>query len=303
MDTAPRISVIIPHLNQPEALARCLASLAAQEGGVPFEVIVVDNGSAVLPEAVCARVPGVRLLREATPGPGPARSLGAGAARGAVLAFTDADCIAAPGWLVAIDGHFADPANAPVVGGDVRIAPVDPRRLTMIEAYESVFGYRNYLYIARDNYAASCNMAVRREVFEAVGPFPGIGVAEDRAWGVQATALGYRHHYLPEMLVLTPARASFSELVRKWDRHIAHDLAALPPGVGPRIKWGLRATALAASPVADLGKIVTSDRLQGLRARAACFAGLVRIRLYRAVRMLAMVAARDRPDREIRWNR
>ena len=44
-----RISVVIPHLNQPEFLARCLASLAAGTRP-PDEVIVVDNGSHELPE-------------------------------------------------------------------------------------------------------------------------------------------------------------------------------------------------------------------------------------------------------------
>ena len=42
----PTVSVIVPHLNQPEALAACLASLDAQtlDGG-RFEIFVVDNGS------------------------------------------------------------------------------------------------------------------------------------------------------------------------------------------------------------------------------------------------------------------
>ena len=37
------ISVIIPHLNQPEMLARCLASLG-DGTRPPDEIIVVDNG-------------------------------------------------------------------------------------------------------------------------------------------------------------------------------------------------------------------------------------------------------------------
>lgn len=303
MDPAPRISVIIPHLNQPDVLARCLASLADQGGGVPFEVIVVDNGSAEPPVAVCLAVPGVRLLDEPDPGPGPARSHGAAAARAPVLAFLDADCIAAPGWIAAIDGHFADPAAAPVVGGDVRIAVRDPRRPTVIEAYESVFGYRMQLYISRDNYAASCNMAVRRDVFEAVGPFPGIGVAEDRAWGQRATALGYRHTYLPAMRVLTPARADFSELARKWDRHIAHDFAVLPPGPRARIGWFLRAGALAASPAIDSLTVARSRRLSGAGARARAFLGLARIRFHRARRMVGLAIGRDFGAPGAGWNR
>ena len=303
MEPAPQISIVIPHLNQPEVLARCLDSLQRQRGEVPFEVIVVDNGSVASPEAVCAAVPGVVLLREQVPGPGPARNRGAQAARGGVLAFIDADCTAAPGWIASIAGHFALPGAAPIVGGDVRIAPRDPARLTTIEAYESVFGYRMRLYIDRDNYTASCNMAVRREVFEEVGPFPGIAVAEDRAWGQRAVAGGHRLQYLPGMRVLTPARESFAELARKWDRHIAHDHAALAPGRMARIRWGLRAIALAASPAVDALRIARSDRLPGTCSRAAALVGLVRIRLYRARRMLALAAGDDAAASGARWNR
>ena len=61
----PRISVIIPHLNQPEHLRRCLASLAAQNyPRERFEVIAVDNGSAEPPTAALDELPGVRLEQE-----------------------------------------------------------------------------------------------------------------------------------------------------------------------------------------------------------------------------------------------
>ena len=76
----PAISVIVPHLNQPEALAGLLQALAAQSFR-DFEVIVADNGSrAPLPPAI-TDYPGLSTLRETTPGPGPARSAGAAIAR------------------------------------------------------------------------------------------------------------------------------------------------------------------------------------------------------------------------------
>ncbi|HKF96462.1 MAG TPA: glycosyltransferase, partial [Gammaproteobacteria bacterium] len=44
------ISIIIPHLNQPDRLEACLSSLEAQNpNGVLFEIIVVDNGSETPP--------------------------------------------------------------------------------------------------------------------------------------------------------------------------------------------------------------------------------------------------------------
>src|SRR4051794_8901034 len=97
------ISVIIPHLNQPDALEACLRSLDAQTlARDAFEIIVVDNGSATPPMDVVAGHPGVRLQHESRPGPGPARNAGVAAANGEILAFIDADCRAHQDWLSSV---------------------------------------------------------------------------------------------------------------------------------------------------------------------------------------------------------
>jgi glycosyltransferase involved in cell wall biosynthesis len=292
-DPPPRLSVVIPTYNDHEALEGVLAALAAQAGeGVSFEVIVVDNGSEVLPTEACRRFPGVRLLSEPTPGPGPARNRGAAAARGDIIGFVDADCRPDPGWIRAIAEAFADPSTE-IIGGDVRIAPADPARMTVVEAYESVFGYRIRLYIERDRYTGSGNMAVKREIFAAVGPFAGIGVAEDMDWGRRATAQGYRHAYVPEMRVRTPARRDFAELARKWDRHIAHFYAENRSRPAARLRW-LGLTALVAvSPFGEALRIARSDRLAGAGNRARALVGVTRLRLYRAGRMLGLAFGHD----------
>jgi len=290
--TGSPLTVVIPHLNAPESLSRCLGALAAQRrADTPFEIIVVDNGSAALPEAECAAWPFVRLTEEPVPGPGPARSRGAGMARTELLAFIDCDCIAAPGWIDTTISYMASHPETGVIGGDVRIAYADPARPTAIEAYESVFGYRMKLYVERDHYTATCNMAVRRDVFEKVGPFAGIDIAEDVDWGRRATAANVRIDYVPEMRIATPARADFAELRRKWDRHVGHDFEKVE-GLSGRLRWALRALALAASPPAEALRIARSDRLSGLRSRALALACLSRVRLYRARRMLGFLIGR-----------
>ena len=296
----PRVSVVIPHLNHAGALRRCLAALAAQQDPPPFEAIVVDNGSHALPEPVVAEFPFARLLTEATPGPGPARSTGARQAQGQILAFVDADCIAAPDWLAVLTGHLDAHPQTGVIGGDVTIAAADPKRPTPVEAYESVWGYRMQLYVERDGYAATCNMAVRRAVFEAIGDFAGIGVAEDMDWGRRATAAGVGMAYVPGMRIATPARDSFAELARKWDRHIGHGFAAVR-GPGARLRWGGRALALAVSPLAELPRLARTDRLSGLAARARAFGCLTRIRLYRTRRMLGLLLRGGAGDLAGRW--
>jgi GT2 family glycosyltransferase len=245
------ISVIIPHLNQPEALERGLTALARQEGvdgGV--EIIVVDNGSSRFPEEICARFANVQLLFQPVPGPGPARNMGSAAAKGDILAFIDADCVAAPGWLAAMERRLAGAPEVPILGGDVRILQINPDRLTWLEAYESVFAFRMKKYIQEKGFTGGGNLAIRAPVFKAVGNFLGINIAEDTEWGQRATSMGYRVRYEPQMIVYHPARRTFAELANKWDRHIAHDFAEIKskPLWWPR--WMLRAAAVAVSPAA-----------------------------------------------------
>ncbi len=296
------ISVVIPHFNQPDYLRHCLQTLRDQE---PFaadaEIIVVDNGSKVMPDDICAEFPEVTLLRETTPGPGPARNHGVTRAKGDVLAFIDADCHAHPGWLAAIASAFFDDQTQ-IMGGDVRIHVLDPDNPTALEAYESVYAYRNKMYVSQ-GYSGTGNLATRPSIFADVGGFAGIGVAEDREWGRRATNGGYHIRYLPEMIVYHPARRSFAELARKWDRHIAHDYEERRPGLAGLLRWFAKAAALAASPLYELFRIARSDRISSRHERLLAFGCLVRIRFYRAWTMASIALTPHKTQSRSDWVR
>jgi GT2 family glycosyltransferase len=297
------ISVIIPHFNQPDYLARCLTSLAGQEvPGHEVEIIVVDNGSYTLPEAVVAAFPGVRLVQETIPGPGPARNFGVTLAKGGILAFIDADCVAGDGWLETIARRFDRDGQAMIIGGDVQILHDNPARPTAIEAYEAEFAYRMEHYIARENFTGTGNLATRRDVFNDVGGFAGMGIAEDRDWGKRAFAKGYRTLWEPKMLAYHPARGSFAELARKWDRHTAHDFETMLTRPLGRLRWTLRTLAMALSPLAQVRRVMASNRIKGgLRGRLMALGVLVRIRFYRARLMVPLIFARDAARLSARW--
>ncbi|KQV70284.1 glycosyltransferase [Rhizobium sp. Root1220] len=298
------ISVIIPHLDQAQSLRLCLSSITSQTGlEQPVEVIVVDNGSKVPPVDICSLFAGVTLLSEQVPGPGPARNRGVSQASGSILAFIDADCLAGDGWLSEIERRFSESAEVGILGGDVRIACEDRDRLTLLEAYESVFAYRMKEYIAEQGFTGTGNLAVRSDVFSKVGPFGGIDMAEDRDWGQRALRDGYRTQYCPRMIVYHPARKTLGELARKWDRHTAHDFARIQARRGWWALWMLRTAAVAVSPVAEVARIGFSDRLKGLRARALAFVGVVLVRTYRSGIMLALAFGASAPGFSRRWNR
>ena len=295
------ISVIIPHFNQEDHLRTCLSVLHAQRGvSAEVEIIVVDNASRRIPEAICAAWPDVTLLSEKAPGPGPARNTGAAAAKGDVLAFIDADCYAHPDWLHYIEQAFMRP-DTQIIGGDVQVGYADPGHPTFLEPYEAIYSFRNKEHIA-EGFSGTGNLATRPAILHHVGPFAGIGIAEDRDWGFRSKALGYHTDYIAAMIVYHPARKSFSELTQKWDRHIAHDYEEKTSGPAGIIKWVGRTVAVSGSPLLELRTILTSPRVSGLAQRVTAFACLCAVRLYRGyamTRILLRRAAKDRND----WNR
>jgi glycosyltransferase involved in cell wall biosynthesis len=294
------ITVVIPHLNQRLALFRCLAALEAGHRRAD-EIIVVDNGSTRPPTEICNQFDNVRLLHQPAAGPGHARNLGVEHASGNIIAFIDADCIPSPEWLAAAQ-DFMQYEHAQIAGGDVRIACDDPKSLTMVQAYESIFAYRMDRYISRQGFAGTGNLVVRREAFDRVGPFAGLNTAEDRDWGQRATRMGEPIHFAPDMRVSHPARTSFAALQAKWDRQISHDLRQ-GTGWQGNVRWAAKALALAASPMSEIPRIVTSKRIEGLGNRAKAFICLAGIRIHRSVRMLQMMKDGNAGYYVSRWNR
>ena len=108
-DPAPDIAVVISTRDRPERLARQLAALRSQT--LPeerFEVVVVDDASGPQTRALLEREsqrPGARLeivRREVAGGPGAGRNSGWRHSHAPLIAFTDDDCEATPGWLEAL---------------------------------------------------------------------------------------------------------------------------------------------------------------------------------------------------------
>ena len=97
------VSVIVPARNEEASLPTCLDSLVSQ-GGVVFEVIVVDDASADRTRQIAQSFPRVHVIdAPALPsgwtGKNNALAAGAKTARGQWLLFTDADTVHRPGSL------------------------------------------------------------------------------------------------------------------------------------------------------------------------------------------------------------
>jgi hypothetical protein len=187
--------VIVAARDAARTLPRTLAALAGQIVAGGHEVVVVDDRSSDDTAAI-ARAAGLGPVI-ASPGAGPAAARNAGArlASAPLLAFTDADCFPAPGWLAAGIGGLA---RAELVQGAVvpdptaRLGPFD--RSLWVTADRGVYQTAN-LFIARDLFA-------RLGGFESwLGPAAGKELGEDVLLGWSARRAGASAIFVPGAVV------------------------------------------------------------------------------------------------------
>lgn len=190
-DVTP-VSVVIPVYRGGDDFARCLRSVAAAKPQ-PLQVIVVVDGDGPA-DAAIARQHGATVIEIPGPGgPARARNVGARAAEGRVLFFTDADIEVAPETVGQIAGVLQrDDAPAAVIGS-YDDTPAHPGFLSQLKNLS-----HHYVHQQGDREAftfwGACG-GIRRDVFLAMGGFdesytrPTI---EDIELGYRLVAAGHR---------------------------------------------------------------------------------------------------------------
>ena len=170
-DTAgpPHVSVVIPAHNEEQYLPACLRALGLQRDAPPYQVIVVDNASTD-GTADIARQFGACVVTEMRKGVAPARQAGFEAARGDIIASTDADTCVTPHWLAHIAAHFREDPTLGGVYGSVRWYD---GRLVERWTLRYPFVWTQWLgYHAQRDLWWGSNFAVRRDAFTQSGGFP-----------------------------------------------------------------------------------------------------------------------------------
>lgn len=279
MHSETQVSVIVPHYEDLKALDLCLSALERQTyARQSFEIIVGDNNSSCGKAALAAAIRGrARLVVVTERGAGPARNGAAALARGAILAFTDSDCVPEPQWLA--EG-IAALENNDIIGGKVEVLVGDPAAPTPTEAFEKVFAFNFEDYILRKGFTGSGNLFVPKATFEHIGGFK-VGVSEDVEWSLRAREKGYAIGYAPAAAVGHPARRSWDELKTKWRRVNSESFGLLAPKPGGRLKWMARTWAMPLSALVHTPRVLFSEKLPSLKAKLGALLILYRSRLWR----------------------
>ncbi|MCR4403772.1 MAG: glycosyltransferase family 2 protein [Candidatus Acetothermia bacterium] len=163
----PKVSIVIPARNEGGEIEACLKSLMAQRFR-DFEILVVDNGSTDDTEAIARRY-GCRVVHEARPGVAFARQRGFEAARGEIIASTDADTTLPPDWLELIVRSFGENPDQVGVFGKILLRGRQGFGQWLAEFLFTLFLRLNSL-LGRPHFCGP-NFAVRRTAFHRVGGF------------------------------------------------------------------------------------------------------------------------------------
>lgn len=206
-------SIVVPSDSQrPEMLRKCLDALKDLEPG-DHELIVVDNSPGDATTRELSDRAGARYVCEPVPSASRARTVGARAARGRIVVFTDDDAVPQPGWLEAHIAAFADPEVAAAAGRILPLADPEPEARPWVETAGDDMGDQPVSldlsvenWFERANFGGlgtGPNMAFRRELFDAgwgfhedLGP-PLTMLGEEPFAFFELIAAGWRVDYVP----------------------------------------------------------------------------------------------------------
>jgi GT2 family glycosyltransferase len=210
---SPSFSVIVCTRNGRDRIGACLKAIRKMDGG-GFETIVVDDGSTDdSADFVEQDFPWARLLRLDPCGLSHARNIGAAAAQGEVLAFTDDDCEPDREWLARLRRTFQKGEFAAAGGPNL---PPKPR--TWEEAVVCAApGAPSHVMLDDEEaeHLPGCNLAVTRAAFDAIDgfdpQFQTAGDDVDFCWRLRDA--GFRLGFVPGAFVWHWRRTSVSKFL------------------------------------------------------------------------------------------
>ena len=226
----PRVSVIVLTYNNLAFTQACLFSIEAYSDYGNLEVVVVDNASSdgsrdwleqwgrgQGTDGPMRRV----IFNEANLGFSAGNNVGLLAATGEILVLLNNDTYVTPGWLRTLCWHLRRETKLGLVGpvtnnigneARIEIAYTDmPEMIREAASYTRRNAGRG---LAVDTAAFFC-VAMRREVYEAVGPMDedfGVGFFEDDDYCNRVRALGYEVACADDVFVHHHLSASFDQL-------------------------------------------------------------------------------------------
>lgn len=232
---APAVSVVVTTCQNPEALERAVRSILACDY-TPLEVVVVENrpGTSQTRDLLrrCFGDAPLRYVEEQRPGLSRARNAGLARAAGEIIAFTDDDVCADPGWIASAVRAFTRPERPACVTGLILPLALEAETQVLLEEF-AAFGkgfdrrlwrlpeHRDvdplFPYTAGQT-GSGANIFLRATVAREIGGFdPTLGTGTPAAGG-EDLDLFIRLAYLGHSIAYEPGAIVWHEHPAGWPR-------------------------------------------------------------------------------------
>lgn len=215
-----KYSFIVPVYNRPDEVDELLDSLTRQTL-TGFEVIVVEDGSAVPCAEVCRKYADrldMHYFDKPNSGPGQSRNYGVERAQGEYVIILDSDVVLPEDYLQAVDDELRrSPADA-FGGPDSAHSSFTDTQKAISYSMTSFFttgGIRGGKKKLDKFYPRSFNMGVRREVYQRLGGFSRMRFGEDIDFSIRIFKAGCRCRLFPEAWVWHKRRTDFRKFFRQ----------------------------------------------------------------------------------------
>jgi glycosyltransferase involved in cell wall biosynthesis len=214
-------SFIIPVFNRPGEIKELLQSFLDLEGHLPFEIVIVEDGSTIDCKAVVEYFEtklNISYYYKSNSGPGHSRNYGMIKAKGNYFIILDSDCLLPPEYLSVVSNELNEDYVDCFGGPDAADKSFSNLQKAINFAMTSTVttgGIRGSKSKNKKFQPRSFNMGISKTAFEASGGFGNIHPGEDPDLSLRLTKLGFRTKLFNKAFVYHKRRISWSKFYKQ----------------------------------------------------------------------------------------
>lgn len=217
-------SLIIPVYNRPDEIEELLTSLTLQSFKDKYEVVIIEDGSAVACSEIVAAYSNrldISYYYKENSGPGDSRNYGMAMAKGDYFIILDSDCIIPPNYLESVSQNltkdYVDCFGGPDAALD-SFSDIQKAINFSMTSFITTGGIRGKSEKLEKFQPRSFNMGLSKEAFEASGGFGNIHPGEDPDLSIRLWKLGYKTKLFTNSFVYHKRRIDWEKFYRQVNK-------------------------------------------------------------------------------------
>lgn len=217
-------SFIIPVYNRPDEIQELLESFYSLEGGIPFEIVIVEDGSTNTSKQVVKTFSdklNISYYFKENSGPGDSRNFGMQQAKGNYFIILDSDCILPKDYLVetnkSLIANYVDCFGGPDAAHS-SFSNLQKAINFSMTSFITTGGIRGNKNSIGKFQPRSFNMGLSKKAFEASKGFGRIHPGEDPDLSIRLWNLGFKTKLIPEAYVYHKRRISWSNFYKQVNK-------------------------------------------------------------------------------------